>query len=139
MDEGDEDTTLFNFGSFLVFGNYKLLPEEYPLILDSIRSGIDTLPFSLDDQLIQLLLKTDDSTLFSSIQELYYFLPENNPNRMQIVGSLLERTWPGAGAWSLARLHDSPNPLTFGQQTFQWRDYLEQDSDYVRLKSVASV
>ncbi len=136
MDEGDEDTTLFNFGSFLVFGNYKLLPEEYPLILDSIRSGIDTLPFSLDDQLIQLLLKTNDSTLFSSIQELYYFLPENNPNRMQIVGSLLERTWPGAGAWALARLHDSPNPLTFGQQTFQWRDYLEQDSDYVRLKSV---
>jgi uncharacterized protein YbaP (TraB family) len=134
--EGDGDTANFIFGNFMALGLYALLPEEYPLVLDSIRKSLDTIPYNLDDQLLNLLVKTDDSQLLPDLQKLYEFLPETSSHRMRIVGSLLERTWPGANEWALARLHDSPNPLSYSDQTFQWRDYLTDDSTFERLRAV---
>ncbi|HEX2901347.1 MAG TPA: hypothetical protein VHS96_16650, partial [Bacteroidia bacterium] len=136
-DEDDTDSLFSDFGTFLNISRYKLRPEEYGMVLDSVRSDRDTMPYSNGEQLLSLLLDTNDSTLLPSLQSLYTSLPATSPKRMTIVGSLLERDWEGASAWALARLHDDPSPLAYADLSFSWRDYLRDDSTHARLDSIA--
>lgn len=133
--EGDRDSSL-EFMSLMTITRYKLLPEEYDFAFESFREARDTIPFSLDDQLLQLLLETEDAALLEPLKDLYEFLPENSPQRMTIIRGLLLRTEEEANVWALARLHDKPSPLLYSDYMFNWREYLLDDSLQIRLKTI---
>lgn len=137
LSEAEADDSAAAYGAAFALSRYKLRPEEYALAFDGLRAKADTLPFTLDDQLLGMILKQDDSLLLGPLKEWYADLPGESPSRIQVVEALLLREWEGARAWALERLTETPSPLDRAGAGFSWMDYLRDDTSFQHLQTIA--